>query len=280
MPEWKRDMDEQGFSRGHFDFFRRLLCSKTGMVIPSSKYGMVYSRLSPRLRHLGLGHFDQYRRHLLWHTDEISCFINALMTNHAGFFRESRHFEALKSMLLRTLLEQAASHRKLRLWCTAVSTGEEPYSLAMTMKEAIPDPASWDVKLLATDIDSDALAGARRGIYNTSQVSGLSRCRLERHFDRRSTGGREVYRVRDDLRHLVLFRRLNLMSPWPHQRLLDVIFCRNVAIYFDRTTQQQLFDRLGSLLRPGGYLIVGQSESLAGLTERFITVEHSIYQKP
>lgn len=205
-------------------------------------------------------------------------FVNAITTNLTAFFREVHHFDYLATTLLPALLQDKV-RRRLRLWSAGCSTGEEPYSLAMVVRETLPASVGWDTKILATDIDSNVLATARLGVYSTERASGLSPQHLQRWFRRGTGANAGLMRVVPALQELITFRQLNLMHDWPLRGPFDIIFCRNVAIYFDKATQRRLFDRFADQLDRQGYLFVGHSESLSAITERFELLGKTIYRK-
>ena len=266
------------FTDADFEFIRRLVSEKTGIVLNDAKRNLVYSRLSRRLRQLGLGHFADYCDLLKGGDDgELVNFINAITTNLTSFFRENHHFEYLRDTLLPELM-QTKGERRLRGWSAGCSTGEEPYSLAMVLRETLPD-TGWDARILATDLDSEVVAKARRGVYTQERVNGISPERLKRWFLRGKGGNEGMVQVRASLRELLSFRQLNLMHEWPIKGPLDFIFCRNVVIYFDKPTQKVLFDRYAELLPVGGHLFIGHSESLFKVSDRFKLIGKTIYRK-
>jgi chemotaxis protein methyltransferase CheR len=268
------------FTDRDFARLRTLVNQHTGIVLSAAKHELVYSRLARRLRPLGLESFAAYCDLLeAGHSTELGQFVNAITTNLTAFFREDHHFEYLATTLLPTLLREKAHCRRLRLWSAGCSTGEEPYSLAMVLRETLPATAAWDVKILATDIDSNVLATAGLGVYSAERVSGLSTQRLHRWFKKGQGGQAGAVRVVPALREMIVFRQLNLMHTWPMQGPFDAIFCRNVMIYFDKATQRQLCERFADLLDQRGHLFVGHSESLFKLTERFEPLGNTIYRR-
>jgi chemotaxis protein methyltransferase CheR len=238
---------------------------------------MVYSRLARRVRRHGLASFADYLRVVERGGAELQEFINSLTTNKTDFFREPHHFEYLRGAVLPRLA--ARGPRRVRVWCAASSTGEEPYTLAMTLREACPPAAGWDVKVLASDIDTAVLAAAERGVYDADRAGGIPPALLRKYFLRGAGANRGKVSARPELRELLAFRRINLVDdPWPVRTRFDAIFCRNVAIYFDRDTQRRLFDRFAAHLEPGGYLFLGHSETLHGLTDRYAPTGGTVYQ--
>lgn len=269
---------EYDFSERDFAIIRRLVAEHAGIALSPAKRDMVYSRLVRRIRELELGSFREYCA-ILESGDEaeFGSFINAITTNLTAFFREPHHFEFLAKTALPALLRARERSRRLRLWSSGCSTGEEPYSIAMTLREVMPATQTWDAKILATDLDSHVLAQAAAGIYTEERLGGLDPKRLQRWFKRGCGDNSGKVRVRQQLADLVTFKQLNLMGTWPMHGPFDVIFCRNVVIYFDKATQKVLFDRYAQLLADDGYLFIGHSESLYRVTDRFRPLGQTIY---
>ncbi|MGH8658619.1 MAG: CheR family methyltransferase [Gammaproteobacteria bacterium] len=268
------------FTPKDFDRLRGLVRRHTGISLCALKQDMVYRRLSPRLKELGLTCFAEYCQHLAQgNSDEVEQFTNAITTNLTSFFREPHHFEYLANTVLPELIAQKASLRRLRFWSAGCSSGEEAYSLAMVVKESLPDLAEWDVRILATDIDSNMLTKAKSGIYSQERVQELSEERLKRFFLKGRGGHRGMVRVVRHLRSLVQFKRLNLVHTWPMRGPFDIIFCRNVVIYFDKETKCATFNRFAELMGNGNHLFVGHSENLFRLSDRFHLVNKTIYRK-
>ncbi|MBY0461376.1 MAG: hypothetical protein K2V38_29010, partial [Gemmataceae bacterium] len=230
-----------------------------------------------RLRALGLDSVGQYVRLLDGRPagdPERQEFVNCLTTNKTDFFRESHHFDHLRQTFLPQL--RAAGRKRVRVWSAGCSTGEEPYTLAMVLGDECP---GWDVKILASDIDTDVLAAAERGVYDADRARGVPGDLLRRHFLRGTGANAGKVTVRPELRELIAFRQINFMAPeWPMRTRFDAIFCRNVMIYFDRDTQRRLLTRFADLLEPGGLVFLGHSESLHWLADRFAAVGNTIYQ--
>ncbi len=269
------------FSDQDFQQIRRIINRMAGIALADGKRELVYSRLSRRLRQLGLRRFDEYCALLESGSDpaELSEFVNALTTNLTAFFREVHHFDFLADDLLPALMqERGLSNRRLRIWSAGCSTGEEPYSIAMVVRETLP-AAGWDVKILATDLDSNVLATAQRGVYDWERVKDLSETRRRRWFLKGCGAQEGQVRVAPALCDLITFRRLNLMDDWPMRGFFDVVFCRNVVIYFDKPTQQKLFGRFADRMIEQGHLFIGHSESLFKVTDRFSPLGKTIYQR-
>ena len=241
---------------------------------------MVYGRLARRIRKLALTGFAEYIE-LLKSADssEIGECVNAITTNLTAFYREAHHFEFLQQTALPQLMQEKAQSKRLRLWSAGCSSGEEPYSLAMTVVETLPNQHNWNIKILATDIDSHTLDKAKAGVYTEERVGGISAKRLKRWFLQGQGSHLGHVRVKPELSAMIAFKLLNLMEDWPIHGPLDVIFCRNVVIYFDKDTQRRLFNHYADLLKPNGYLFIGHSESLFRVTDRFQSLGRTIYQK-
>ncbi|HUL45779.1 MAG TPA: protein-glutamate O-methyltransferase CheR [Steroidobacteraceae bacterium] len=281
-PAAGRDLQLRKFSFGEEDFaaLRELVKTHTGIHLSEQKREMVYGRLSRRLRALGLDSFRAYRALLeRGDSDELVQFCNAITTNLTSFFREAHHFQYLREELLGGRAAQRAGSRRLRFWSAGCSSGEEPYSLAMTIHEALSDARRWDIKILATDLDTEVLGRGQRGVYEEERVRGLPAQRLERFFQRDGSGAAASYTVTPELRQLITFRELNLMRALPMKGPLDAIFCRNVVIYFDKDTQRELFARIARLQRPGDVLFLGHSESLYRVSDEYTLVGKTIYRR-
>jgi len=266
------------FTKQDFDLLRRLVNEQTGITLSDHKQEMLYSRLSRRLRALNLDSFSNYY-HLLKEEggEELVHFINAVTTNLTAFFREPHHFSFLTQQLFPKLREEKHDTKRVRIWSAGCASGEEPYSIAIVVKEFFPH--DWDVKILATDLDSSMIERGGRGVYEVERVSGISEERLSRWFRKGKGAQTGKVHISPELQEMVVFKQLNLMRPWPLQGPLDIIFCRNVVIYFDKETQRVLFDRFANLLKLDGFLFVGHSENLFQLTTRFQLQQQTIYKK-
>lgn len=267
------------FTQHDFESIRDMVGERTGIVLSEHKVDMVYGRLARRLRQLNLKSFKEYLARLKQDDDqELVEFTNALTTNLTAFFREEHHFDFLINTGIPNLIKQRPNKR-LRIWSAGCSTGEEPYSIAMTVQEALPLIRAWDVKILATDLDSNVVNRAKAGVYDQERVNGISKSRLNRWF-RKGKGAQEgKVKVTTELTDMITFKQLNLMHEWPVKGPFDIIFCRNVVIYFNKDTQRKLFSRYADLLANDGYLIVGHSESLHKVTDRFELLHKTIYKK-
>ena len=267
-------------THSQFERIRQLVREHTGIALSDAKRQLVYGRLARRLRALRLDNFGDYIK-LLERGDqtELEEFTNAVTTNLTSFFREPHHFQHMADEMLPAVVARRAAARRLRIWCCAASTGEEPYSIAMVLREAQRLLDGWDVKLLATDLDSAVLATGAAGIYASARFEGMDRKRVSRFFDRGSDGDDDKLRARDELRGLITFKQLNLMHQWPMRGPFDAIFCRNVIIYFDKATQRALFERMAALQRPGDLLYLGHSESLYRVSTQYELISRTIYRR-
>lgn len=267
-------------SDAEFQQLREFIHSHTGIALSDHKRALVYARLARRLRHHELETFAEYYE-LLTERDpegrELVEMINCITTNKTDFFREPHHFKFLKERVLPEIHARGA--RRVRLWSAGTATGEEAYTLGMTVCEAFPLMEAWDIRILATDIDTRVLAHAERGEYSLEQAERIPQPLLQRYFFQGSGQNAGHVQVKPRLRDIIRFRRLNLIDdPWPMQGLFDVILCRNVIIYFDRATQRRLIERFTRMLRAGGYLMLGHSESLIDPTGKLRHISQSVYQ--
>lgn len=270
---------EFAFTQHDFEYIRDLVGERTGIVLSDHKVDMVYGRLARRLRQLRLRSFKDYLDKISQDGDqELVEFTNALTTNLTAFFREPHHFDFLRKTAIPGLIERRP-HKRLRVWSAGCSTGEEPYTIAITLQEAMPLIKRWDVKILATDLDSNVVSRAKDGVYSLDRVNGISKERQQRWFRKGSGLNSGKVKVSTDLQKLITFKQLNLMHEWPMKGKFDVIFCRNVVIYFSKDTQRELFDRYADILADDGYLIVGHSESLHKVTDRFELLNKTVYRK-
>ena len=268
------------FTRADFHYIRDLVKENTGINLSDAKEQLVYSRLARRLRTLELKEFNQYTDYLESNYEsEIVSLTNAITTNLTSFYRESHHFEFLEQKFLPGIYKKKASEKSLRIWSAGCSTGEEPYTIAMTIRENMPAGGKWDIKILASDLDTNVVEKASSGIYADERIADIKPQRIKKWFTRGSGMQDGNVRVSDDLKDLITFKQLNLMHQWPMKGKFDLIFCRNVVIYFDKPTQKVLFDRYADILAPGGFLIVGHSENLMKVTDRFKLHGKTIYQK-
>ncbi len=262
-----------------FALFKSLIYQQVGITLDVPKKTLLVSRLGKRLRELGLPTYQAYYDCLSGKggEEELTKLLDLISTNKTDFFREPAHFDFLREHIL----PQAQPSKTLRIWSSASSSGEEPYTIAMTLSDAISDMSRWDIKILASDISTRVLAKAASGVYEEERVSQLPQDLIRRFFLRGRGLQSGNLKVRPHIAQLVNFRRINLMDPtFPIRSALDVIFCRNVMIYFDRSTQAKLMKKFFRYLRPGGYLFIGHSESLQWIEHEFRYLRPTIYQKP
>jgi len=269
------------FTDMDFDYIRDLALQQTGIALTEAKRELVYSRLSRRLRQLKINSFRQYCELLQngQNQEEIIQFTNAITTNLTSFFRESHHFKFLNDNVLKKFGMRENLKRKLRIWSAGCSTGEEPYSIAMTVRDSNKIPGFIDSKILATDLDSSVLETAQNGVYAREKLKSLAPHKEKRWFKRVARGNHDFMQVKSELQEIISFRKLNLMHDWPMKGKFDAIFCRNVLIYFDKATQSGLVNRFADILEDDGYLFLGHSESLFKVTERFRLAGQTVYQK-
>ena len=256
-----------------FGRVRSLIYQRAGIHLHDGKHAMVYSRLSRRLRDTGHRSFQDYLGWLEGHDGpEWQEFVNALTTNLTSFFREQHHFEILTSHL------KSAPSANWRIWCSAASTGEEPYSIVMTATEALG--ANGSFKLWASDIDSKVLASAERGVYNLDSMKGVSPEQLRRFFMRGKDSNAGLVRVKPELRRAIEFLSVNLIrDDWPFREPFDVVFCRNVMIYFDAQTQRSVLERIHRVMKPGGMLFVGHAENFSESRDLFTLKGKTVYER-
>lgn len=271
------------FTRGHFDQIAALLQQLTGITLASHKVEMVYSRLARRLRDLNLPDFDAYCAFLSSQQgeNEIGLLVNALTTNLTRFYREPHHFEHLAKVVLPHVREcqaKVTTKPRLRIWSAGCSSGEEPYTIAMTVLSTLPEINRWDSRILATDIDTHMVETARRGIYAADNATAIPSAIRDRHTSVQQQGSRTMLAMSDGLRRLITFKPLNLLEDWPMRGPFDAIFCRNVLIYFDRHGRSQVIGKFHQLLAAGGHLYLGHSESLYGVSDQFEQVGPTSYQ--
>lgn len=274
VAERKAEARDFAFTPRDFNRIRKLIYERAGISLADSKQEMVYSRIARRLRALHIGSFGDYLDWLEARDDpqEWQAFTNALTTNLTAFFREAHHFEALTRFL-----KAQPRGKKVRIWCAAASTGEEPYSIAISACEAYGSMAP-PVAILATDIDTNVLATAERGVYPIDRVDKLSEDRRRKFFLKGHGSNDGTCRVVEPLRKLMTFRQLNLLDPrYPMRGPFDAIFCRNVMIYFDRATQMAVLGRMIPLLAPDGLFFAGHSESFFHASDLIRSCGRTIY---
>jgi len=272
---------EFAFSDQDFAYLTQLVYERTGIVLGDHKKNMVYARLARRLRALGLRTFKDYCALIAdSSSDEVGFTINSITTNLTKFFRESHHFDHLRDVVLADAVRRSmqGGAKRLRIWSAGCSSGEEPYTIAMTVRNAVPNLDAWDARILATDLDTNMVATGRAGVYRDDFKAALPDGFYAKFCLRADDGSGKV-RMADNLRSLIAFKQLNLLGRWPMKGPFDAIFCRNVMIYFDAATKAQLVNRYADLLRPDGFLYVGHSESLREDGHRYRLEGRTVYRR-
>jgi chemotaxis protein methyltransferase CheR len=260
-----------------FEQFRRLAYEKFGLDLRSGKEQLVSARLGKKLRDLRLRSFKEYYQYVVndGTGDALVAMIDALTTNHTSFFREPAHFEFLR----KTICPSLRDRDRIAIWSAACSTGEEPYSIAFTLLEELGLGTMGKVQILATDISTRVLGNATKAVYPSGRFRDLSPQQLRQFLLRGEGQWKDWYLIKKELRDAVSFQRLNLMEQFANLPTFPLIFCRNVMIYFDRATQEDLVGRLSNRLEPGGYLFIGHSESLNGVQHGLQYIQPAIYRK-
>ncbi len=261
-----------------YEQFQEFIYEQVGITFTGDKKTLIASRLGKRLRELGINTYQEYLDYVRGDAgqEELTNLLDLISTNKTDFFREPVHFDFLRDKILPTLMDV----QQVRIWSSASSSGEEPYTIAMTLNDAVPNPKQWDFRVLASDISTRVLAKAAAGIYEDERVAGLDPELVRRHFLKGKGERANFYKVKPSTAGIVKFRRINLMDDaFPIKTPLDVVFCRNVMIYFDRETQSRLVHKFYRYLKPGGYLFIGHSESLQWVDHPFEYVQPTIYQK-
>jgi chemotaxis protein methyltransferase CheR len=268
---------EISLNAAEFARISRMVLEIAGIRINDGKEEMVKARLAKRLRALHLASFTEYLDYLAYDATgrEVSQMIDVLTTNKTNFFREPEHFAFLHQLVLHGIKD-----RTITIWSAGCASGEEPYSVAIQLHESLPDAWAWDIKILATDISSKMVGMAKAATYSGDTLSGFPGHIVRKYFVRTGSMVNPAYQVRAAIKDLVHVVRLNLMDDWPMQGRFDVIFCRNVMIYFSKAVQQQLIARFWEQLCAGGYLVVGHSESLSSLSHQYRYIQPAIWAKP
>lgn len=272
-------------SNQEFDLLRDLIKKVTGINLSDQKKMLVVSRLSKRLCELGLNNYMDYYTYLTENESggcEVDNLINRITTNKTDFYRERHHFDFLIDTILPRLYKEgsASGSRRLRIWSAGCSSGEEPYTIATTLREFFKDKPGWDIKILATDLDTDILSKAMAGTYKADVVQPIPGNLLREYFKRGRGANAGLFQAKDTLKDVIVFRRHNLVyDDLPVRRPFDIIFCRNVIIYFDEATKRNVLNRFYGKLKIGGHLFLGHSESLLGSNEDFELVANSTYRK-
>jgi chemotaxis protein methyltransferase CheR len=267
--------DSAILSEADFAHLKQLLYRICGIDLKPGKEGLVKARLGKRLQALGLNDFSAYLEYVEQEAEqqELSLLVDAMTTNKTSFFREAAHFDFLSQKIL----PQWRRQERLMLWSAACSSGEEPFTLAMVLNEALTAKEMQKVRILATDISSRVLHAARQGVYDQPRIAEVPPMLRQKYFTCIESRSPRRYRINPGIAERVCFARLNLLDSWPMQGPFDAIFCRNAMIYFDKQTQAALIRRFYELLTPGGYLFIGHSESLTGITHDFRYVQPALY---
>mgnify|MGYP000421610215 CR=1 FL=1 len=272
---------EFAFSKSQFNTLVDLVYQETGIVLKEKKYAMVYARLVRRIRALKLNSFQEYVDYLTGPNgkDEIVSFINSITTNLTKFFREDHQFVHLRQTFAAECVEWAkkSGDRRIRIWSAGCSMGLEPYSIAMVLYDCIPAVQDWDIKILATDIDTNVLDIAKAGVYDAKFSDDIP-ANYRSKFITKSPDKKKIL-IHPKLKDMIHFKSLNLFSNWPMKGPFDAIFCRNVMIYFDIENRKKLVSRYKSLIKPGGFLYLGHSESLSGREDGLSRDGHATFRK-
>jgi chemotaxis protein methyltransferase CheR len=255
-----------------YDYIRQVLQERSAIVLDSGKQYLVEARLAPLVRQLNLGSISELVRQLRTRPANglLVQVVEAMVTTETSFFRDVHPFETLRKTVLPELIRLRQEERRLNVWCAACSSGQEPYSLALLLREHFPELARWNVQLLATDLSREMLARAREGRYNQIEANrGLPAHLLVKYFQQHGLS----WQLREDVRAAVEFRELNLAKPWPLLPRMDLVFLRNVMIYFEVETKKAILGRLSRVLRPDGYLVLGGAETTFNLDDSYRRVE-------
>jgi chemotaxis protein methyltransferase CheR len=274
LPDPQREFE---FSDADFRALAKIAYDHAGITLPEAKKNLLYGRLSRRLRTLGMSTFEDYRRHLADNAgEELEQFINALSTNHTKFFREQHHFDHFSSQVVTPFMAANKAGGRLRIWSAGCSSGEEPHTIALILNAEITNVARRDVRILATDIDTEVLRRASLGVFPAEAVEAVP---PKYRGAMSKVENDDKVAINGDVCSLITFGRLNLMNDWPVRGPFDAIFCRNVMIYFDQPTKAKLVERFTDLLRIGGWLYIGHSESLIGSHPRLKLSGRTIYRR-
>jgi len=263
-----------------FQLISRLVKKNSGINLHSGKVELVKARLGRRMRELGLRSYGEYLERVRNDVsgEEFTAMLDALSTNVTQFFREPDHFDYLSKVIVPKLIGRPRPG-PLHFWSAGCSSGEEPYSLAIALAESVPQELLGAVKILATDLSTRVLAEAATGIYDQEKLAGLPSHVVNRYFQKAQSGRKLRFQILPEIRRRVVFSRLNFMEHWPMRGPFEVIFCRNVMIYFDKQTREQLVERFWEILAEGGSLFIGHSETFSGIRHRFRYLQPTIYQK-
>ncbi len=265
-------------SSGTFNRFVKIIYDRCGIALGDNKKALVKTRIAKRMRQIEISSYDDYLKYVIKDANdfELSQLLDAISTNVTSFYRESSHFDWMNTIIKQWVHEGAT---RLRLWSSACSSGEEPFTMAIEIMETIGSKPI-DVKILATDLSASVLKSGQRGEYSESSISPVPKHLKLKYFTKKRENGKTIYVVKDQIRNMVVFRQFNLNSfPYPLKGPLDIIFCRNVMIYFDKEFRDQIVREFKRFLKPNGYLFLGHSESLSKSFSSFNRVSPSIYEK-
>ena len=280
MPIVENKTREFKFTEKDFNSLRKISNQHTGIIVTDDKYDMYYSRLVKRIRKLGLKSFSEYVSYLKANeAAEFTPFIDSITTNLTSFFREKHHFDQMRSELIPEMCQRSDVSGGIKIWSAGCSTGEEPYTIAMTFAEGLANKPGMKAKIMASDIDTTVLSKASSGVYDIERVQGLPGNIKKRWFFRGKGSNSGKVKISPELHKMMEFKQVNLMQDWPMKERFHLLFCRNVVIYFDRPTKIKLFERFANQIVEGGFMILGHSESLQGLTDRFETIGKTVYRK-
>ncbi len=276
--------ETKDLTRKEYELFRRLIYAKSGIDLGNEKMQLVRARLGKRLRTDGFKSFREYYDHVERDAtgEELCILLDAISTNTTHLFREIRHFDLLAEIIRGWASDQSwrSQNRELRIWSAGCSSGEEPHSIAMVAHDVLANHPRVELKLLATDLSVQMLSKAKLGVYDTHRVGTVPAAYKNRYLMKVQHEGQAVLQLIPELRRTITFSRFNLMTKtFPFRHRFHIVFCRNVMIYFDRPTQQTLVNQYAAQLRPGGYLMIGHSESLNGLDHPLTYVEPTVYRR-
>ncbi len=267
---------EFNFTKNDFNLIVKMIGGFSGINLSERKTDMVYSRLARRLRKLGFDNFKKYLEYVIENEEEKVNFVNSLTTNLTHFFREKHHFDYLRQYYFPELFKK--EQKRIRIWSAGCSTGEEPYTLSMLWHEQPNKPIDVDFKILATDLDTNVLKSCEKGIYSAEKLKPVEK-RYLKWFKQTSNCRSDEWEVNPQLKECIFFKPLNLMNEWPMRGPFDLIICRNVLIYFDKPTQQNLVERYSELLCSNGCLMLGHSENLSANKNTFSSIGKTIFRK-
>jgi chemotaxis protein methyltransferase CheR len=256
-----------------FDFVAQMLKRRSGLVITPEKAYLLESRMGPIARKHNLSGLDAIAQKLKAGDEKLAAEVTeAMTTNESFFFRDKTPFDHFEKLMLPELLKARASTKRIRIWCAAASTGQEPYSLAIILKEKAALLKDWKVEIIGTDLSNEVLARAKSGVYSQFEVQrGLPITLLVKYFDKEG----EQWRIKEEIRNMVQYRPNNLLDPYTGFGLFDIIYCRNVLIYFDEATKKSILARMSQLLPDDGYLLLGAAETVVGVSTQFLPLDHA-----